>query len=144
MDDTLDSVQCSTTTELPSPCDSVDCDLMTTHPSIASRLKKMETLTSRISSVHCQTKDGLSLDGDAAVDPVLCREFLDELQKVKQIPICERQRLPRISVNSVTVKLIDALSALINLAKGEPDMSEISYLVYTAASLASKSAAQLW
>ena len=98
----------------------------------------MATLTSRISSVHCQTKDGLSLDGNAAVDPVLCREFLDELQKVRQIPICERQRLPTISVKSVTLKLIDALYAIINLVKGEPDMSEISYVVSTAASLVSK------
>ena len=66
---------------------------------------------------------------------MLCREFLDELQKVKQIPICKRQHLPRISVNSVTLKLIDALNEIINLVKGEPDMREISYLVYTAASL---------
>ena len=77
----------------------------------------METLTSRISLVYCQTKDGPSLDGDAAVDPVLCREFLDELQKVRQIPICERPRHSKITVNSVTLKLIDALNAIINLVK---------------------------
>ena len=53
IDGTLYSVQCRATKESPSPCDSVDCDLMTTHHSIASRLKKMETLTSQISSVHC-------------------------------------------------------------------------------------------
>ena len=72
------------------------------------------------------------------VDPALCREFVDELQKVRQIPICERQCLPRISVNSVALKLIDALTAIINLVKSESDMSKISYLVHTAASLVSK------
>ena len=34
-------------------------------------------------------------------------------------------------MNSVTLKLIDT----INLVKGEPNMSKISYLVYAAASL---------
>ena len=77
---------------------------MTTHPSIASRLEKMETPSSQLSPDCCQTKDGLSLDCDVAVDPVLCREFLEELQKVRQIPICERQCLPRIFVNSGTLK----------------------------------------
>ena len=89
MDGTLDSVQCRATKESPTPSVSMNCDLMTTHPSTASRLEKIKTLTSQISSVNCQTKDGLSLDSDAAVDPVLCREFLEELQKkVRQIPIC--------------------------------------------------------
>ena len=96
MDNTLNSVQCRANKESPSPCDFVDCDLMTTHPNIVSQLEKMETLTSRISSV----------DGDAAVDPALCREFLDELQKVRQTPICERRCLPRISVNNVTQSLL--------------------------------------
>ena len=41
-------------------------------------------------------------------------------------------------MNSVTLKLIDAHNATINLVKAEPDMSEIIYLVYTAALLASK------
>ena len=77
-------------------------------------------------------------NSDAAVDPVLHREFLEELQKVMQIPICERQRLPRIFVNSGTLKLIGDLNTIINLLKDEPDMSEISYLVYSAASLVSK------
>ena len=98
----------------------------------------METPTSQLSSVSCQTEDGCSLDGDAAVDPVLRQEFLDELQKVRLIPICERPRLPRISVRSKTRKLIDDLNAVISLLKGAPDMSEISYLVYTAASLVSR------
>ena len=30
-------------------------------------------------------------------------------------------------MNSVTLKIIDALNAIINLVKGELDMSEISY-----------------
>ena len=47
--DTLDSVQCSALRESPSPCDSVSSDLMTTHPSIASRLERMETATSHLS-----------------------------------------------------------------------------------------------
>ena len=71
----------------------------------------METLTSRISSVHCQTKGSLSLDGDAVV---VCREFLDELQKVRRIPVCERQCLPRISVK----KLIDALKCNLQFSGG--------------------------
>ena len=111
---------------------------MTVHPSTASQLETMETLSSQLSSVSCQTEDGRSLDGDAAVDSVLRQEFLDELQKVRHIPICERPRLPRISVSSKTRKLIDDLNAVISLLKGEPDMSEISSLVYTAASLVSR------
>ena len=82
----------------------------------------------------CQMKDGHSLDGAAAVDPVLLREFLDELQKVRQIPICERQRLPRIFASSKIQKRISDVNAIIDSSKVEPDMSEISYLVYTAAS----------
>ena len=92
------------------PCDSVSSDLMTTHPSIASRLERMETPTSQLISDCYQTEDGLSRDSDAAVDPVLRREFLEELQKVRQIPICERQRLPKIFVNSGTLKLIGDLN----------------------------------
>ena len=72
------------------------------------------------------------------MDPVLHREFLEKLQKVRQIPICERQRLPRIFVNSGTLKIIGDLNTIISSLKGEPDMSEISYLVYSAASLVSK------
>ena len=138
VNDTLDSVQCSAIRESPSSRDSVSSDLMTTHPSIASRLKKMETSTSQLSPDCCQTEDGLSLDSDAAVDPVLRREFLEELQNVRQIPICERQRLPRIFVNSGTLKLIGDLNMIISSLKDEPDTSEISYLVYSAASLVSK------
>ena len=111
---------------------------MTTHPSIASRLERMETPTSQLSPDCCQTEDGLLLDCDAVVDPVLHRGFLEELQKVRQIPICERQRLPRIFVNSGTLKLIGDLNTIISSLKNEPDMSEISYLVYSAASLVSK------
>ena len=136
VDDTLHSVQCSAVRESPSPCDCVSSDLMTTHPSIASRLERMETPTSQLSPDCCQTEDGLSLDCDAAVDPVLHREFLEELQKVRQIPICERQRLPRIFVNSGT--LIGDLNTIISSLKDESDTSEISYLVYSAASLVSK------
>ena len=138
VDDTLDSVQCSAIRESPSPCDCVSSDLMTTHPSTASQLEKMETPTSRLSPDCCQTEDGLSLDSDAAVDPVLRREFLEELQKVRQIPICEKQRLSRIFENSGTLKLIGDLNTIISSLKDEPDMSEISYLVYSAASLVSK------
>ena len=138
VDDTLDSVHCSAVRESPSPCDSVSSDLMSTHPSIATRLERMETPASQLSPDCCQTEDGLSLDSDAAVDPVLRREFLEELQKVRQIPICERQRLPRIFVNSGTLKLIGDRNTIISSLKDEPDMSEISYLVYSAASLVSK------
>ena len=87
--------------------------IIISHPSIASQLEKMETPTSQLSPDCCQTEDGLSLDSDAAVDPVLRREFL-ELQKVRQISICERQRLPRIFVNSGTLKLIGDLNTIIN------------------------------
>ncbi len=138
VDDTLDSVQCSTIRESPSLCDSRSSDTMTTHPIIASRLERMETPTSQLSPDCCQTEDDLSLDSDAAVDPVLRREFLEELQKVRQIPICERQRLPRISVNSGTLNLIGDLNTITSSLKNEPDMSKISYLVYSAASLVSK------
>ena len=72
------------------------------------------------------------------MDLVLYREFLGELQKVRQIPICERQRLPRIFVNSGTLKLAGDINTIISSLKDEPDMSEISYLVYSAASLVSK------
>ena len=101
-------------------------DLTTTHPSTVSRLERMKTHASQISPDCCQTDDGLALDSDAAVDPALRREFLEELQKARQIPICERQRLPRIFVNSETLKLIGDLSTIINSFKDEPDMSEIS------------------
>ena len=140
VDDTLDSVQCSAIKESPSPCDSVSSDLMTTHPRIASQLETMETPTSHLSPDCCQTEDGLLLDSDAAVDPVLRREFLEELQKVRQTPICERQRLPRIFVNSGKLKFIGDLNTIISSLKDEPAMSEISYLVYSAASLVSKKA----
>ena len=43
------------------------------------------------------------------MNPALRREFLEELQKVRQISICERQRLPRIFVNSGTLKRIGDL-----------------------------------
>ena len=138
VDDTLDSVQCSAIRKSPSPCDSVSSDLMTTHPSIASRLEKMKTPTFQLSPDCCQKEDGLSLDSNAAVDPVLCREFVEKLQKVRQISICERQRVPMIFVNIGTLKLIVDLNTIISLLKDEPDMSEISYLVYSAASLVSK------
>ena len=72
------------------------------------------------------------------MDPVLRREFLEEFQKVRQISICERPRLPKIFVNSGTLKLIGDLNTIISSLKEEPDMSEISYLVYSAASLVSK------
>ena len=79
--------------------------------------------TTLLSSATCQTVDGPSPDCDAAVDPVLRREFLDELQKVMHIPICERPRLRRIFVGSKTQKLIGDLDAIINSVKGKPDMS---------------------
>ena len=82
------SVQCSAVKESPSPCDSVSSDLKSTHPSIASRLERMETPTSQLSPDSCQTEDDLSIDIDVAVDPVLRREILEELQKVRQIAIC--------------------------------------------------------
>ena len=41
-------------------------------------------------------------------------------------------------MNSKTLKLMDDLNATINSVNGEPDMSEISYLVYSAASLVSR------
>ena len=124
VDDTLDFVQCSAIRESPYPCDSVSSDLMTTHPSIASRQERMETPTSQLSPDCCQPEDDLSLDSDAAVDPAFRREFLEELQKVRQIPICERQRLPRIFVNSGTLKLTGDLNTIISSLKDEPDMSE--------------------
>ena len=111
---------------------------MTIRPSTASQLEQTETLRTQLSSVSsCQTEDGHSLDGAAAVDHVLRREILDELQKVRQIPICERLRLSRIFVSSKIQKRIDDVNAIIDSSKDEIDMSEISYLVYTAASLVS-------
>ena len=74
-------IQCSAITESPYPCDSVSSGMITTHPSIASQLERMETPTSQLSLACCQTEDGHSLNSDAAVDPALCREFLEELQK---------------------------------------------------------------
>ena len=56
-------------------------DLITTHPSIASQVEKMETPTSQLSPDCCQTEDALLLDSDVAVDPVLRREMFEELQK---------------------------------------------------------------
>ena len=41
-------------------------------------------------------------------------------------------------MNSGTLKLIGDLNTIINLLKNKPDMSEISYLVYSAASPVSK------
>ena len=109
-------------------------DLMTIRPSTSSQLEQTEILRTQLCSVSsCQSEDGHSLDGTAAVDPVLRREFLDELQKVRQIPICERSRLPRIFVSSKIQKRIDDVNAIIDSLKDEPDMSEISYLLYTAA-----------
>ena len=138
VDDTLDSVQSSAIRESPSPCNSASSDLVTTHPSIASQLEKMETPTSQHRPDCCQTEDGRSLDSDAVVDPVLRREFLEELQRVSQIPICERQRRPRIFVNTGTLKLTGDLNMIISSLKDKLDMSKISYLVYSAASLVSK------
>ena len=69
---------------------------MNKHPSIDSQLEKMETPTSQLIPDCCQTEDYLLLDSDASVDPAFRREFLEKLQKVRQIPICESQRLPRI------------------------------------------------
>ena len=101
LDDTSDADQCSACDGWPPSCDSAGFDLMTIRPSTASQLEQTETLRTQLSSVSsCQTEDSHSLDGAAAVDPVLRREFLDELQKVRQIPICERPRLPRIFVSS--------------------------------------------
>ena len=139
LDDTSDAVQCSAGDGSPPSRDSAGFDLMTIRPSTASQLEQTETLRTQLSSVSsCQTEDGHSLDGAAAVDPVLRREFLDELQKVRQIPICERPRLPMIFVSSKIQKRIDDVNAIIDSLKDEPDMSEISYLVYTAASVVSK------
>ena len=114
---------------------------MTKHPSIASQLEKMETARSQVSPDCCQTEDGLSLDSDADVDLVLHREFLEELQKVRQVPICKRQRLPKIFVNRGTLKLIGDLITIIISLKDEPDISKIIYLVHSAASLVSKGGA---
>ena len=61
VDNTLDSVQCSAIRESPSPCDSVSSDLMTKHPSIASRLERMKTPISQLSPDCCQTEDCLCL-----------------------------------------------------------------------------------
>ena len=132
-------MQCSDGNGSPPSRDSAGFDLMTIRPSTASQLERTETLRTELSSESsCRTEDGRSLDGAAAVDPVLRREFLDELQKVRQIPICERPRLPRIFVSSKIQKRIGDVNAIIDSFKDEPDKSEISYLVYTAASLVSK------
>ena len=56
MDGTLDSVSAELLRNH-HPLVTLDCDLMTTHPSIASRLEKMKTLTSQISSVSLQDKE---------------------------------------------------------------------------------------
>ena len=85
---------------------------MTTHPSIASQLEEMETATSELIPDCCKTEDGLSLDSDAAADLVFRGEFLEKWQKVRQIPFCERQHLPRIFANSGTPKLIVILTRL--------------------------------
>ena len=139
VDDTSDVVQCSAGDGSPPSRDSAGLDLMTIRPSTASQLEQTETLRTQLSSASsCQTDDGHSLDGAAAVDPVLRREFLNELQKVRQIPICERPRLPRIFVSSKIQKRIDGVNVIIDSLEDEPDMSEISYLVYTAASVVSK------
>ena len=63
---------------------------------------------------------------------MLCWESLDELQKVKQISVSERQRLPRIYVKSVTLQFIDAHNAIIDLVKGKLYMRKLIYLVYIA------------
>ena len=88
VDDTSDAVQFSAGDgSLPSR-HSAGFDLMTIRPSTASQLEQMETLRTQLSSVSsCQTEDGHSLDGAAVVHPVLRREFLDKLQKVRHIPI---------------------------------------------------------
>ena len=115
LDDTSDAVQCSAGDGSPPSRDSAGFDLMTIRPSTASQLEQTETLRTQLGSVSsCQTEDGHSLDGAVAVDPVLRREFLDELQKVRQIPICERPRLPRIFVSSKIQKRIDGVNAIID------------------------------
>ena len=122
LDDTSDAVQCSAGDGSPPSRDSAGFDLMTIRPSTASQLEQTETMRTQLSSVSsCQTEDGHSLDGAAAVDPVLRREFLDELQKVRQIPICERPRLPRIFVSSKIQKRIVDVNAIIDSLKDEPD-----------------------
>ena len=139
LDDTSDAVRCSDGDGSPPSRDSAGFDLMTIRPSTASQLEQTETLRTQLGSVSfCQMEDGHSLDGAAAVDPVLRREFLNELQKVRQNPICERPRLPMTFVSSKIQKGIDDVNAIIISLKDEPDMSEISYLVYTADSLVSK------
>ena len=124
-------MQCTAIRESPSPCDSVSSDLMTTQPSIAFQLEKIENPKSNLSPDCWQTKNGPFLDRDADVDPVLVlrREFLGELQKVRLIPFCERQGLPRIDIaKSGSLKLIGNLNTIINSLKDEPDMCEIMQL----------------
>ena len=76
VDDTSDAVQCSDGDGSPPSRDSAGFNLMTIRPSAASQLEQTETLRTQVSSVSsCQTEDGHSLDGAAAVDPVLRREF---------------------------------------------------------------------
>ena len=82
---------------------------MTTHPSMASQREKMENPTSQLSPDCCQTEDGLSFDSDAAVDPVLRREFLEELQKVRQISI---SLLLEIRKGSSTIRMFHELRLL--------------------------------
>ena len=138
VDDTSDADQCSAGDGSPHSSVFAGFDLMTIRPSTASQLEQTETLRTQLSSESsCQTEDGHSL-GAAAVDPVFRREFLDELQKVSQIPICERPRLPRIFVSSKIQKRIYDVNASIDWLKDETDMSEISYVVDTAASLVYK------
>lgn len=50
----------------------------------------MTTLNSPLSVVSCHVQEGVSHNAELAVDPVLCLEFLDDLQNVRQIPICGR------------------------------------------------------
>ena len=72
LDDTSDAVQCSAGDGSPPSRGSAGFDLMTIRPSTASQLEQTETLRTQLSSVSsCQTEDGHSLDGAAAVNPVL-------------------------------------------------------------------------
>ena len=113
VDDTLDSVQCSAIRESPSPCDSVSSDLMTTHPSIASQLEKMETPTSQLSPDCCQTEDGLHLIVMLLWTLYFVKSLLRSSRKSGKF-LSVRERLPRIYVNSETLKLIGDLNTIIN------------------------------
>ena len=76
LDDTSDAVQCSARDGSPPSRDSAGFDLITIRPITASQLEQTETLRTQLSSVSsCQTEDGHSLDGAAAVYPVLRREL---------------------------------------------------------------------